>query len=258
MKHTYVVCIPSYKRSQVCNDKTLATLHKMGIPKHIIHVYVANNEEYEVYKNTLDKRLYDKLHVGVLGLVQQREYIMSQWKEGQHIVFLDDDIASIDLSLSPLFQKKTLNQFIEHAFKTCKEHKAFIWGVYPVFNPFFRAPKQECTTYLTYVVGAFYGIINRPRLNTRKLRLTMTRKTGQKEDVERTIKYFLNDGVIIRFNKIGFVTKYYGKEGGLGTFQERLKPMRDAAIALEEKYPELGYVIERKTGMTEFRLRRLP
>jgi len=228
----------------------------MGIPKQIVHVYVANKAEYESYKNRLDEDLYSHLHVGVVGLVQQREYIMSQWTEGQHIVFLDDDIAAIDFSLFGVFRNATLHHFMEHAFQTCKKHGAFIWGVYPVYNPFFRAPKQECTTYLSYVVGAFYGIINRPSENKKSLRLTLTRKNGQKEDVERTIKYFLKDGVIVRFNKVGFVTKYYGKEGGLGTFKDRLEPMREASMALARRYPDLGYLIERKTGMTEFRLRR--
>ena len=86
----------------------------------------------------------------------------------------------------------------------------------------------------------------------------MTKKfNGQKEDVERTIKYFIQDGVVVRFNKIGFTTKYYGKSGGLGTFDERLSPMRQASELLEETYPEFGKVYVKKTGMTEFKLKNI-
>jgi len=55
---TYVICIPTYKRAKGCNDKTLATLHKHFIDPAVIYVYVANQEEYDIYKETLDPSLY--------------------------------------------------------------------------------------------------------------------------------------------------------------------------------------------------------
>jgi len=251
----YVICIPSYKRSQVCQDKTLSTLNHQKIPKDKIIVYVANKEEYELYKNVLDPSFYSKLIIGKKGLVQQRDYIMKHQPKSKHIVFLDDDLAKIDLSLSPLFRGKNLDHFIRTAFQITEKEGAFIWGVYPVFNPFFRKPRPEISTALKYIVGAFYGIINRPHL--KKLDLTITKENGQKEDVERTIKYFLEDGKVVRFNKIGFETKYYGKEGGLGRFEDRLAPMKEASQRLEKKYGNYGSIKTRKNGMTEFVLKNI-
>lgn len=252
----YVVCIPSYKRSDVCKDKTLATLHRHKIPASKIYVYVANKDEYEVYKNVLPKNHYHKLVVGIVGLVPQRDFIERSFPKDQPIVFMDDDVESIDLSLSPKFKGGSLHKFLKQAFQITKKENAHIWGVYPVFNPFFREPREEISTVLNYIVGAFYGVINRPGLKS--LDLNITRDFGgQKEDVERTIKYFIEDGKVVRFNKIGFTTKYYGKEGGLGTFEQRLSPMLKAAKKLEELYPEFGKVTTRKTGMTEFTLRKL-
>ena len=75
-----------------------------------MYVYVATDEEYKEYSEKLDKKLYNKLVVGIKGLVPQRQFIMEQWKEGQHIVFFDDDVESIDLSISKLFKGKTLDQ----------------------------------------------------------------------------------------------------------------------------------------------------
>jgi len=89
----YVVCIPSYKRAELCNEKSLAMLRHNKIPASKIYVYVANQEEYEEYKKTLDTKLYGKLVVGKKGLVPQRQFIMEQWGEGKHIVFFDDDVA---------------------------------------------------------------------------------------------------------------------------------------------------------------------
>jgi hypothetical protein len=252
----YIVCIPSYKRAELCNEKTLNMLKENNIPAKKIYVYVANQEEYDEYIKVLDKARYNKLVVGIKGLVPQRKFIMEQWPEGKNIVFFDDDIAKIDLTMSGLFKGKTLDYFFKYAFKETKSRKAFIWGVYPVFNPFFRKGRDEISTCLNYIVGAFYGVINRPKLKA--LELEITRENGQKEDVERTLKYFVHDGIVLRFNRVGFVTKYYGKSGGLGTFDDRLKPMLEASKKLEAKYGEYGAISTKKNGMTEFRLRKIP
>jgi len=242
----YVVCIPSYKRAEGCNQKTLNTLHTHHIGN--IYVYVTK-EDYELYKTVLDPNYYTELRIGREGLVQQRQCIMEQWTEGEHIVFMDDDIESIDMSLS----NHTLDTFIQHAFQECITKDAFIWGVYPVLNPFFRKTKIEMTTDLKYIVGAFYGIKNRPTLQ--ELQLTLTESNGQKEDVERTLRYYIQDGIVLRFNKIGFKTKYYGKVGGLGNFKERLKPMAEACVLLQQKYSKYGRIKIRKNGMYEFVLK---
>ena len=149
-----------------------------------------------------------------------------------------------------------MDYFIKEAFNECEKNHSFIWGVYAVFNPFFRKPRPELSTQLNYIVGAFYGIINRP--NLKSIELTITKANGQKEDVERTLKYFINDGIVLRFNKIGFTTKYYGKEGGLGKFEERIKPMKEACKKLAEKYSDYGQIKVRGTGMAEFVLKKIP
>jgi hypothetical protein len=252
----YIVCIPSYKRANVCNERTLKTLSENGINPKCINVYVADTEDYNLYEKTLDKKYYNKLIVGKKGLVQQRQFIMVNQPVNKQIVFLDDDIERIDLSLSPRFKNHNLNFFIKEAFKECINYKSYIWGVYAVFNPFFRKARKEMTTDLNYIVGAFYGIINRP--NLKEIQLTITKENGQKEDVERTIKYFIHDGIVLRFNKIGFITKYYGKEGGLGRFEDRIKPMMEASNKLKKQYGDYGNIKVRGNGMAEFVLKKIP
>ena len=253
---SYIIAVPSYNRSEICNAKTLAMLSKNKIPKDIIHVYVANEEEYDKYMRVLNPDLYGIIAVGVIGLVPQRQYIMEQFPTGTHIVFIDDDIDLVDLSLSSKFKDESLDHFFTQAFTITAEHNAFIWGLYPVFNPYFRSPLEEVSKCLKYICGGLYGIINRP--DNTNIVLTLTAENGQKEDVERSIRYFVEDGIVIRFNRIGFVTKNYGKVGGLGTFKQRLEPMKDASELLQQTYPKYGKVFCRKNGMTEFRLKKLP
>ena len=51
----YVVCIPSYKRAELCNEKSLQMLKDNNIPAKKIFVYVANKEEYDEYQEIISE-----------------------------------------------------------------------------------------------------------------------------------------------------------------------------------------------------------
>lgn len=233
--------------------QTLQALKDGGINKDIINIFVANKEEEVLYKEVIPSEY--NIIVGVKGIVQQRKFIFDYYKEGQEIIQLDDDVKRIVLSNSPLFKGKSLDYFFKYAFDICKKEDAYIWGIYPANNPYFMKNREEYTTELNYIVGCCFGVINRKK---KSLNLTISQKyNGNKEDVERSILYFIEDGKVIRFNKVSFDTKYYNNTGGLGTFEERIKPMKEASIALEKKYGDYGYIFTRPSGMTEFRLKKL-
>ena len=255
MSADYIICVPSYKRNTICNQRTLATLSRHKIDPTKIYVYVADQDEYENYISVLDKTKYNELRIGIKGLVAQREFISNDWNENQYILSIDDDIEEVDLSLT---MHNTLDAFIRHAFEKCIENKSFIWGVNPVFNPFFRQGEERkiMTTYLNFIIGAFYGFINRPHCE--EIKLTITEINAGKEDIERSIKYFIKDNIVLRFNKVAIKTKYYGNDGGgLGNFKDRLKPMADACVLLKQNYEKYGKIKVKKNGMSEFVLNRL-
>ena len=257
-RRNYIICIPSYNRAEVCKKKTLATLHEHNIDPKKIYVYVSSREECNLYASTLDKATYNKIVIGKKGLVPQRQFIMDQWPEHKHIVFIDDDIYAINLSQSSRFKRHSLDYFLKEAFVEATKVKSYIWGIYPVgtCNPFFMVNKADMTTDLKFIVGAFYGIINRPTLKA--IRLTITKENSHKEDVERTLKYFMQDGIVLRFNHICAKTKYYGREGGgMGMFEDRLKPSKEASRKLKSKYPDYGNLKKRENGMVEFVLRKI-
>lgn len=243
---TYIIAIPSYKRASQLQKKTLSCLYNAGIPKEKINVFVIK-EEYDEYLETLNKDYYNELIVGKLGLVQQREFIQQHYPVGTKIVSLDDDVEKIDLSLTSY---ESVDGFFKDAFAKCEEKGIYLWSVYPVFNPFFRKERPDITEGLSYCIGAFYGYINR---NDEDLKLILTRE-GNKEDVERSILYWLKDGKTLRFNKIGFKTKYYGV-GGLGGLKERLEIMKREAFAIQAKYPLFTRIKIRKNGLYEIVLK---
>ena len=250
----YVICIPSHNRADICNTKTLKTLHDMGIDKDRIFVFTDKTERKE-YTNILDKKLYNRVVNGKKGICEQREYIKSIYPEGYHILYLDDDIAEIDLSLSLEFFGYSLHEFIITAFKECEETGVNLWGVYPVYNKWFRIQRQERRTTLSFIIGAFYGIINR---NDEDLKYKIANKhNGNKEDVEYSIMNYIKDGKILRYDRIGFKTKIYNSIGGLGTFTERLKHMENSTDELKLIYNNYGNKKVRKNGMCEFVLKKI-
>jgi hypothetical protein len=193
--------------------------------------------------------------VGVIGLVQQRQFINKYFPVSTKIVSIDDDVKSITLTYSQ-FKDQSLDYFFKYAFNICYKEDAYIWGVYPTDNPLFvKNKKVEYTTHLIYITGACFGYINRP--NNKNIIPTQT-ENSNKEDVERSILYFAEDKKIIRFSKVFITTKYYNNTGGLGTFEDRLEPMKQASLRLQKLYPEYGSIYTRPNGMTEFKLFKKP
>jgi hypothetical protein len=245
---TFSIAIPSYKRAQLLNNKTLKMLHDNGVDKSLINIFVVA-EEYNEYKNVLNSNYYNEIIVGKATLIGQRNFIENYYLHDTKLLFLDDDVDSVDFSLSIEFKSSTFTEFVVGMFKKADEVGSNIWSIYPVYNKFFRESKEEWATCLNYLIGAFYGITNRPN--------HFPYLMEQKEDVLRSIQYFKEDGIILRNNKVGFKTKYYGTDGGgMGTLKSRLEAAEIAAKKLHELYPQYGKLKVRKNGIWEFELKK--
>lgn len=249
----YFVAIPSYKRPDICQNKTLTTLHKYGIPKDKINVFIVD-EDLENYQKSLNPKYYNKLVIGKKGLVEQREFITEFYNENDYIISFDDDIQDIYFTqfipsnLETLPYASHLQEFFTFAYQILKQQNAYLWGVYPICDPRCIKKNNLYSTHLTYIIGACFGFINR-RHND--LKLTVTRE-GSKEDVERSILYYLKDGKVVRFNSVAIKTKYFGTDGGgLGILNNRIEPMKKATIELNKKYPELTKIKVRANGLYE-------
>jgi len=154
----YVIAIPSYKRSIILLYKTLNFLERNSINSNLIYIFIVEEDKDEYMQ--IPRYLYKELVIGVKGIVPQRAFIENYFSEGTNIVSLDDDIQ--DLIFANPEEEIPLNEFFTEAFNLCKKENAFIWGVYPVGNPFYAIRNKWYTTHLTFIIGCFYGFINRP------------------------------------------------------------------------------------------------
>ncbi len=245
--NTYVVAIPSYNRAHQLIVKTLATLKKGRIPSKIINIFVANDIERAIYFATIPTELYGRIIVGVKGITPQRQYIVNYFEEDTHVVSIDDDVEDV-LQLSPdgttLTCMTNLDEFFRAAFERCVTAHLHLWGVYPVKNPYFMRPKS--TTDLKFILGTMYGFICRHDAD-------LVPTVAEKEDYEMSILYYLKDDGVLRYNNVCLKTKFHAA-GGLGNGADRFETNRVAAETLQQRYPDLVKIRERKSGMTEIRL----
>ena len=249
MSTDYVVAIPSYNRTKQLIDKTLQTLKRGGVPTNIIHIFVANKQQETLYKNDVPADLYGKMVVGKKGIANQRKFISSYFPEGKCVVSIDDDVEKVlKLRAGKLAEIKDLDKFFRDAFALLRREGLYLWGVYPVTNPFFM--KDNVSTGLKFVIGVLHGYINRHSAD-----LKPSTKAESKEDYHQSILFFLKDGGLIRYNNVTTKTKF-NAPGGLGT--DRAEMNLHAAEFLEKKYPDLVRRADRKNGMPEIRLANLP
>jgi len=248
MSSDYVVAIPSYKRQDVLAKKTLKTLKDGGVPKSKIFIFMANEEERANYEKEIPKDLYNKLVVGVKGITNQRKFIVKYFPENQYVVSIDDDVERIEKKTGEQTLGKVTNidKFFKDGYADLKKQGLYIWGIYPVRNPFFM--KSKTTTDLKFIIGVLRGFINRKSKD-----LEPSPSAEGKEDYEQSILYFKKDGGVLRYNGVTTKTKF-NSAGGLG--KDRFEMNKKSAEYLQKAYPDLVTIFHRKNGMTEVKLKR--
>lgn len=234
------IAIPSLGRPETLAKKTLATLRRHRVPLALVSVFVVAEEE-EAYK-TANPGV--KIVVGVRGLTKQREFIKTQYREGEHLVFLDDDIEDFYF----LGQDRDLLDTFSRGFEFCEREGCRLWGVYPVPNIFFMS--ERITTNLKYIIGSCYGLILKDNL--------FEWERDDKEDFYRTLSYYKEDRKVIRIGYISVKSKYYTEPGGLQLTRTK-ESNYEAALKLTELFPNYcSLYIRPRTGLAELRLRAKP
>jgi hypothetical protein len=242
----FVIAIPSYKRHKTLNKKTLQLLRDDEVPKELIYIFVADEEEEKLYKDEIGCDY--KIIIGRHTLKGQRNFINDYFDVGQNIICLDDDLETFITGYKEKEEVITLKNeplinIFKKGFEDSKKIGAYIFGFYPVPNRFFM--KQNTTTYNQYIIGSAYGYINR-RIKV---------NTDDKEDVERSLQHFVKDGKTLRYNHISFKTKYYTEKGGLQETRT-LQTIQQGAEYVNQIYPSLTKIKIKKNGRYEIEFNR--
>lgn len=244
----FKVAIPSYKRSDVIMDKTLATLRRGGVGLSDIYIFVVNDEQ-EAYEKACPGY---QVIVGLKGLVEQRTFIQAFLPLDAHIIMMDDDIQEIFRPINSKTKEQILDLpgLFHLMIMRMRSECVSICGVYPCSNLKFALGNKEVTTDFRYLVGAFYLIHN---LRLPEVQLESS-DPGSHEDKIRTIKYYEKEKKCLRFNWVQIKTKYFGK-GGLDC-PDRLSNHKAESEALCLRFPQYLRLAKTKK-MTDAKFKRL-
>jgi len=220
----YKVVIVSHDRIHSLKKKTLSTLDRYGIPKDKIYIFVAEDEE-DKYREALEGY---KICPGEKGLERQRNAVTRYFEPDEHLLCLDDDITGFFTSENkkcvPLAD---LDAFVKYAFGMAVKEGVSLWGFYPVKNALWL--KNSIQKGLVFCYGCAYGLINKKDIQI---------DYALKEDFERTIKFYLRDGKVLRFNWVCPAQTYLKGKGGLSSFRTYQKE-EEACDRLIALYPFL-------------------
>lgn len=228
----YVIAIPSYKRPETLKLKTLRYLQDCKIDLRKVTVFLADENQLNDYVYLLKDYPEIKFVIAVPGIKAVRNFILDFYPIGSKVFSIDDDIEGLYIKLDDRRTDlvKDLDLIIRNGFEVCQSTKTRLWGINAVLNPYFM--KNTVTTDLKFIVGCFYGFIKHE--NFEALRVTI----DNKEDYERTIKCYLVDGGVVRFNYLAPKTKYYREPGGLQETRT-LQAEANSALYLVKTYPNL-------------------
>ena len=236
----YVLAIPSLSRPCALKKKTLQLLDTYNIPKSSIYVFVVENE-YEIYKTVIGEGY--NLVCGVHGIAAQRNFISNYFEFDTYILSMDDDIENVmflddDIDLTSVNNLKLIINFM---INTMDSAEVNLCGVYPIANAFYM--RDNVTTDLRFCIGGLFLYRNK--------RLMVDTASESKEDYALTIKYFIHDDAVLRFNNLTFKSKKHTC-GGLGKDRDTMNAY--AASYLVNTYPSV--CVYRKNSVTEVRLKR--
>ena len=155
---------------------------------------------------------------------------------------MDDDIENIMfLDETKLTNVNSLKSIINFMINTMDSGQINLAGVYPIANPFYM--RDTVSTDLRFCIGGFYVFKNK--------KLMLSTSADSKEDYENSIKYFIHDEAVLRFNNLTFKSKKHSA-GGLGKNRDALNAY--AAAYLVNTYPTV--CVYKKDSVTEIRLKR--
>lgn len=215
--------IASYKRPLSIGLQTLHFLNRISYPASKISIFVSDSDQAKLYKSWVEPHLYGQIIVGVLGLKEQRNFITDWLSEDEIYISMDDDLC--DVKCMP---EHSFMGLIKDAISKIRTREYGLAGC--LSNSDGRRFKNDYTHHLSHIVGCFWIARNHKDLQIEGYQ--------EKEDYERTIKYFIKYGRVLRYRWAGVYTKYVQDVGGIALEGRKQREVL-ACLDLTTRFP--GY-----------------
>lgn len=244
------VYIPSHRRRETLAEKTLPMLLWGGVAPERIVVVVNDEKDFADYAG---------LAPGIRLVISGAENATGAFnaihdlvEPGERAVVVEDDI---ELVCRDVNDKPAPLTGVHRFFEEASEHlppKGGIWGIAPHANAFYFSGRV--TTSLKLVVAHCFGFVG-----TRDPQLAVS--CPSKTDYERTCRYFVRYGSVVRVDYVGVKTKSYTAPGGMQachTHEERRALERQSVDYITKRWPHL--IDEKKklsSPFAEMRFKRM-
>lgn len=241
--------IPTYNRYSLVREKTIPQLNRLGVSNSQIKVFVASEQEADLYQKALSQDI--EIIVGIKGIGKQRVFINGYFPAGERIVSLDDDVSivqKVDKRVKPL--EIPLPVLADRAFELCDETATRFWGISISTNGFFL--KHETVVGLRNCLGSLFGEYAGE--------IKCQSSLDCCEDTEKCILHYINHGGIVRLNDVAAENEYYSDGGVNGFYGGKENRINDYEInlnALIQKYPNLVAVKTKNINKPEKGLTRV-
>lgn len=235
----FVVAVPSYKRAEVLAQTTLPALRAARVPPSAIYVFVADDDEKDVYEAVLPQNAYRQLVVGHKGIGKQRTFITHYFSEGTRIFMVDDDIKYFmqltrkgsNRATSRSTRSVDLPKWINKGFQLCEEYDTTIFGLYPLANEEYMRRLADASVGSYMIIGCAFGVIASHDKRWFVLE-------NEHEDIERTLQHLEHEGQVVRLNIVGYHTKYMAPGGIRAHGVDRSEDSKKRAEQLIARYPQ--------------------
>lgn len=247
---SYQIAIPSYHRSDRIGRLTLHVLAQGGVDMRRVDVWVASEEEGTLYRPIVEAYGANVVVHGLgPGIGATRNAIAQGYAPGTRLLELDDDIHALNQAVDSktLVPVSEIHGWIEKGFELADGK---LWCLYPSCNPYYMHPKRIRYGGLWYAEGAWFGFTVAPRHDNEHQMVAC----DHGEDFERSIKYFLHDGGIVRLDMLAVRSRYWVEPGGL---QDTRTPenVRAGVDYVCRTYPGLAKAFVTKAGRLNIRLK---
>jgi len=228
----YTLIIPSHRRSFLLFNKTWSLLQRTGVILKDVIIWVNDDQDFEIYSTLFPP---EQIRKGGSSISEKRNLIQEAFPLDSNIVMIDDDIDEIYVlkENSKKVVLKDFNKLVEMGFSYCEKENCSLWGVYPIDSPLCMKPFVRKN--LSYIVAALFGMVNK--------RIPV--EFNYAEDFERSIKFYLLEGKVIRLEFVGLLTKYYTTPGGIQTTRTETSNY-NSKKSLVDKYPDHAKLVYKR------------
>ena len=251
----YQIPIPSYNRVGLLQKATLPMLEKYDCDPKRVTIFVANDEQYGIYREAIDKKY--EIVVAELGLLEVKRFYHNYYDKGTRLFNVQDDIHNLRQKADNKLKdyEGTIDDLVHLGFTISEMVGADMWGINPTGNAMFM--KDHVSIGLRFIYGAIYGDYagNPSVLDKHILELT----SG--EDWENTLSSYLRQGALVRIEWVAPVSKLFAKGGvddylrSIGT--DRTSDLERHLKAIAAHYPDLVSTYRKAGDVLNLRLKTL-